>query len=220
MSSCSANAPVYNANRPEVHEVLRRWRKLADSAAPPGVLIGETPVKVDELARYYGDGSDELHLAFNFPFINAPFEAEAMRSVIEETEAGLPKGAWPAWTGSNHDMSRFSSRWAEGDPERAKTAMLLLLTLRGTPVLYQGDEIGLGDVDVAHEDMKDPLGVMYWPAYAGRDAMRTPMQWRAGAGGGFTSPGSRPGCRSEMPTPRTWTTNGVTPPRCSIWREI
>ena len=68
----------------------------------------------------------------------------------------------------------------------------MLLCLRGTPVLYQGDEIGLGDWPVAHEDMRDPLGVRYFPAYAGRDAMRTPMPWRAGPGGGFTDPGTRP----------------------------
>jgi len=183
---------VYNANRPEVHEVLRRWRGLADSWGPPSVLIGETPVKVGELAAYYGDGSDELHLAFNFPFLTAPFDAEALRSVVEETEAMLPPGAWPVWTGSNHDMSRFASRWAAGDPARVRVAILMLLGLRGTPVLYQGDEIGLGDVPVAHEAMKDPLGVLYWPAYAGRDAMRTPMPWRNGPGGGFTDPGAEP----------------------------
>ncbi len=183
---------VYNANRPEVHEVLRRWRRQADASEPPSVLIGETPVKVPELTAYYGDGHDELHLAFNFPFLTAPFEAEAMRAVVEETEALLPPGAWPAWTGSNHDMSRFSSRWAQDDPARARVALVILLGLRGTPVLYQGDEIGLGDVTVPHEAMRDPLGVLYWPAYAGRDAMRTPMQWCDGPGGGFTDPGTEP----------------------------
>ncbi len=184
--------PVYNGNRPEVHDVLRRWRKLTDATDPPRLLIGETPVKVDALAAYYGNGSDELHLAFNFPFITAPFDAAAMRRIVEDTEAHFPPGAWPAWTGSNHDMSRLSSRWADGDPAKIRTALLMLLCLRGTPVLYQGDEIGLGDRDVAHEDMRDPLGVAYFPAYAGRDAMRTPMPWRPGPGGGFTAPGTRP----------------------------
>jgi alpha-glucosidase len=184
--------PVYNGNRPEVHDVLRRWRRLTDSRDPPRVLIGETPVKVDALAAYYGDGSDELHLAFNFPFITAAFEADALRRIVEDTEALLPPGAWPAWTGSNHDMSRFSSRWAGGDGRKIRLALVMLLCLRGTPVLYQGDEIGLGDVDVAHEDMRDPLGVAYFPAYAGRDAMRTPMPWHSGPGGGFTDAGTRP----------------------------
>ena len=172
--------------------MLRRWRQLSDAVDPPRILVGETPVPVDALAGYYGNGADELHLAFNFPFITAPFEADALRSVVEETEAGLPRGAWPAWTGSNHDMSRFSSRWADDDPRKIRAALVMLLCLRGTPVLYQGDEIGLGDRPVAHEDMRDPLGVRYCPAYAGRDAMRTPLPWRRGPGGGFTDPGTVP----------------------------
>ena len=184
--------PVYNGNRPEVHDVIRRWRRLAESYETPRALIGETPVKIDELAKYYGDGGDELHLAFNFPFITAPFDAAAMRQIVEDTESLLPRGAWPAWTGSNHDMSRFATRWAGGDRHKARAALVMLLTLRGTPVLYQGDEIGLEDVAVAHQDMRDPLGVAYWPAYAGRDAMRTPMPWHARPGGGFTDPGARP----------------------------
>jgi alpha-glucosidase len=184
--------PVYNGNRPEVHDVLRRWRTLSDGYDPARVLIGETPVKVDALAAYYGNGHDELHLAFNFPFITSPFEAAAMRAVVEDTESHFPPGAWPAWTGSNHDMSRFSSRWADGHPGKIRSALLLLLSLRGTPVLYQGDEIGLGDHPVAHADMRDPLGVAYFPAYAGRDAMRTPMPWRNVPGAGFTDPDVRP----------------------------
>jgi alpha-glucosidase len=183
---------VYNANRPEVHDVLRHWRRLADTYDEPRLLIGETPVPVDRLAEFYGRGDDELQLAFNFNFISAPLEAEALRAVVEETEAALPPGAWPAWTGSNHDMCRFPTRWAGDDPDRTRVALLMLLSLRGTPVLYQGDEIGMGDVALAHEDMRDPLGVRYWPAYAGRDAGRTPMQWRRGEGGGFTGPGVVP----------------------------
>jgi alpha-glucosidase len=183
---------VYNTNRPEVHDVIRRWRTLADTYEEPRVLVGETPVAVDELAAYYGNGRDQLHLAFNFPFISAPFEAAALRAVVEQTEATLPPGAWPAWTGSNHDMFRFATRWAGDDPRRVRAALLMLFSLRGTPVLYQGDEIGLPNTPVAHEDMRDPLGVRYFPYYEGRDAARTPMQWRDGPGGGFTDPEVRP----------------------------
>jgi alpha-glucosidase len=185
--------PVYNANRPEVHDVLRRWRRIAESYEPPRVLLGETPVDDSaSLSAFYGADLDELQLAFNFPFINAPFEAGPMRDVVERTNAHLPAGAWPAWTGSNHDMSRFATRWAHGDPKQIRAALLMLLGLRGTPVLYQGDEIGLGDVTVEPPDLRDPLGVRYWPAYAGRDAMRTPMHWRDAPGGGFTDPAVRP----------------------------
>ena len=150
---------VYNANRPEVHDVVRRWRILADTYDEPRVLIGETPVPVDDLARYYGAGRDELDLAFNFNFISAPLEAAAMRTIVEETEAALPADAWPAWTGSNHDMFRFPSRWAGGQVAKSRLALLMLLGLRGTPVLYQGDEIGMLDVKLDQADPRDPLGV-------------------------------------------------------------
>ncbi len=184
--------PVYNGNRPEVHEVIRRWRTLVDGYRG-AMLVGETPVEpIEALAAYYGDGHDELHLAFNFPFINSPLVAEEMRTIVEDTERFLPDGSWPVWTGSNHDMSRFMTRWAGDDPTRAKAALVMLLCLRGTPVLYQGDEIALADVELTKEDMRDPLGVLYWPAYAGRDGMRTPMPWRDVPGGGFTAPGVTP----------------------------
>ncbi|MHB1518120.1 MAG: alpha-amylase family glycosyl hydrolase [Acidimicrobiales bacterium] len=183
---------LYNCGRPELHDVLRRWRSLADRF-PGRVLIGETPDEdIDVLAAYYGRGSDELHLAFDFPFISAPLDADALRRIVAGVERALPPGAWPAWTGSNHDMSRLATRWAQGDPAKARVALAMLLTLRGTPVLYQGDEIGLEDVEVPPERFRDPLGVRYWPAYAGRDAMRTPMHWRDVEGGGFTDPGVEP----------------------------
>ncbi len=183
---------VYNGNRPEVHEVLRRWRRIADGYRPPRLLVGETPVRLDALPAYYGNGRDELHLAFDFPFIDSPLEAGAMRAVVETVEGSLPAGAWPAWTGSNHDMSRLATRWAGDDPQRTRVALLLLLCLRGTPVLYQGDEIGLGDVPVDQDRLRDPLGVRYWPHYKGRDPMRTPMPWRHAPGGGFTADGVVP----------------------------
>ncbi|MDQ1467062.1 MAG: alpha-glucosidase [Actinomycetota bacterium] len=184
---------VYNGNRPEVHDVIRRWRAIAESYDPPRVLIGETPVEAREaLARFYGRDGDGLNLAFNFPFITADFAAEPLRRIVEETEALLPPDAWPVWTGSNHDMSRLATRWAGDDTKKIGAALVMLLTLRGTPVLYQGDEIGLGDVPVARDRLRDPLGVRYFPAYAGRDAMRTPMPWRPGPGAGFTQPGVTP----------------------------
>ena len=180
---------VYNANRPEVHDIVRRWRRLADSYDPPRVLIGETNVEdLEILARYYGRGDDELHLAFNFPFINAHFDAEALRSVVESTERLLPPGAWLVWTGSNHDVSRLATRWAAGDPTKARVAIMMLLTLRGTPVLYQGDEIGLTDTMLTEADLHDPVGRRFWPDYPGRDPVRSPMPWRDQPGGGFTDP--------------------------------
>jgi len=184
---------VYNADRPEVHDVLRRWRARADDDVEPRLLLGETNVEsLDTLVTYYGKGDDELHLAFNFPFIESPFEAAALAAVVEETEARLPDGSWPVWTGSNHDVSRLATRWAGGDPAKVRLALVMLLTLRGTPVLSMGDEIGLVDGELAKEDLLDPVGLRYWPHYKGRDPERTPMPWDGGPGGGFSVPGVAP----------------------------
>jgi alpha-glucosidase len=184
---------VYNTDRPEAHDILKRWRVIADTYEPERLLIGETNVEqLPTLARFYGDGHDELHGGFNFVFINAPLEADALRSVVEQTEALLPDGAWPIWTGSNHDVSRLATRWAGGDHAKVKLALVLLLTLRGTPFLYQGDEIGLVDGPVQREDVLDAVGARFWPVYKGRDAERTPMPWNGHAGGGFTPAGVRP----------------------------
>jgi alpha-glucosidase len=183
---------LYNTDRPEAHDILRRWRAIADSYQPARLLIGETNVdKLSTLMEFYGNGHDELHGGFNFVFLNAPFEAEAMRAVVEEVEATLPAGAWPIWTGSNHDVSRLATRWAGGDPDKIRCALLILLTLRGTPFLYQGDEIGLTDGPIAQSDLRDAVGIRFWPYYKGRDAERTPMPWSDGPGGGFTEAGVR-----------------------------
>jgi alpha-glucosidase len=183
----------YNANQPEVHEVLRRWRKIADSYSPPRILVGETNVDdVETLVSYYGSGENELHLGFNFSFIEAPYEPAGLPSVVEQTEALFPPGAWPVWTGSNHDVSRFPTRWAQGDPAKMRAALVAMVGLWGTVFLYQGDEIGMTDTTLTREDLKDPVGMRFWPYYAGRDPVRTPMAWSADAGGGFTRPGVTP----------------------------
>ncbi len=181
---------VYNSDRPEAHDILMRWRALADTYAPGRLLIGETNVEqLSVLAQFYGSGNDELHGGFNFPFINAPLDAGAMRTIVERTETLLAPGAWPIWTGSNHDVSRLATRWAGGDLSRVRCALLLLLTLRGTPFLYQGDEIGLTDGPIEQTDVLDAVGIRFWPHYKGRDPERTPMPWANAPGGGFTEPG-------------------------------
>lgn len=183
---------AYNANRPEVHEILRSWRKLADGYDPPRLLLGETDVhRLDMLPPFYGDGTDELHLAFNLTWLHGDFEAESLRDVVERTERALPEGAWPVWAGSNLDNSRLATRWAAGDPGSTRCALLALLTLRGTPVLYQGDEIGLPDATLTQDVLRDPVGLRYWP-HAGRDPERSPLPWNDSPGRGFTQPGSVP----------------------------
>ncbi len=199
--------PVYNCNRPEVHDVIRRWRRLADSYESEPVLIGETPVPVESLAEFYGSADDELHLAFNFPFINAELSASALRRVVEDTEAVLPTGSWPAWTGSNHDMGRLSSRWAGGDPRKAKVALLVLLSLRGTPVLYQGDEIGLCDAELTRANSFEILSASCTGPHMPAGTLRAPrclgpMLPVAGSPAGVSGRGSR------SATPPGATSNG------------
>ena len=184
----------FNSNRPEVHEIHRRWREIADSYDPPRLLIGETFVEdLDDLFPFFGDG-DELHLDFNIPFAHSVFTASSLGDMIARTEAAMPALGTPVWTGSNHDISRFPTRWAGNDPDRARTALMMLLTLRGTTVLYEGDEIGMVDTDVPRDELLDPVGVRFHP-YAGRDPVRTPMQWENTPGGGFTGPDVTPWLR-------------------------
>jgi alpha-glucosidase len=183
--------PVYSMNREEVHDVFRRWRKVCEPRG--GVLIGETWVyDVPTLARFYGDGVDELHLAFNFVFLLADFETTTLAPIVELTERLLPPRAWPVWTLGNHDMSRFATRWAEGDAGLARCALMLLMTLRGTPVLYYGDELAMADVEVPPERVLDPVALRGDPGSRGRDGARSPMPWSDAPGGGFTRPGVEP----------------------------
>jgi alpha-glucosidase len=181
----------YNACQPGTHDVLRRWRKICDEYDPPRVLIGETHVHDYELlASFYGAG-DELNLAFNFLLLHAPFEASALREVVEGTEAALPDVGWPVWTLGNHDTSRFPTRWAGGDPAKTRCALIVLAGLRGTPFVYYGDEIGMPDAPVPDDRILDPVGVMF-RGHFGRDPERTPMQWSAAPGAGFSEPGVEP----------------------------
>lgn len=183
--------PVYNANRPETHDVYRDWRTIADGYSPRRLLLGETWVPDPErMASYYGRG-DELQLAFNFPFAFAEFGARGLASVVERTLAALPAGGCPAWMGSNHDIGRFPSRWCGGDERKIRLALLVLATLPGTIVLYYGDEIGMTDVDVPAELRRD-RATLDRGADGNRDRARTPMPWDSSPTGGFTGSGVTP----------------------------
>jgi alpha-glucosidase len=183
---------VYSMNRPELHDVLRRWRGISDDQDPPRMLVGETYVlDLDSLMPFYGEG-DELNLAFNFLFVHAAFDAAELRAVVEGVEAKLPEGSWPVYTGSNHDAGRLTTRWAGDDPLRARAALLLLLTLRGTPFLYYGDELGLPEVPQDPETALDPVARRTGRASDNRDVCRTPMPWADEPGGGFTDAAATP----------------------------
>jgi alpha-glucosidase len=178
---------IFSQNRPEVHDVHRRWRALSDAREDRPVLLGETWVEtLEDWVRFYGTGDDELHLAFNFVLADLEeADAEAMADVVARTEAVLPGEAWPAWAMSNHDMPRFPTRWAHGDPGLVRCLLLALLTLRGTPVLYYGDELGMPEADVPEERRLDPTPLR-------RDGARTPMVWADEPGHGFTEAGVEP----------------------------
>jgi alpha-glucosidase len=124
--------PVYSADRPEAHEVIRGLRAVIDEYADR-VLIGEIYLPVEKLAAYYGADLSEAHLPFNFSLIETPWRADAVASLIDRYEISLPPGAWPNWVLGNHDRPRLASRVGA---EQARVAAMLLLTLRGTPTLY------------------------------------------------------------------------------------
>lgn len=173
---------VYNDNRPEVHEVIREMRAVVD-AYPGRVLIGETYLPPAGLASYYGAALDEVHLPFNFRLLDLAWEAPLIRAAVDVYEAALPAGAWPNWVLDNHDRPRIRTR--AGGEAQARVAQMLLLSLRGTPTCYYGDEIGMHDVPIPPQLVRDPLGV-HAPAH-GRDPARTPMQWDAGPHAGFSA---------------------------------
>jgi alpha-glucosidase len=182
---------VYSMNRPELHDVLRRWRLVAEAEEPPRVLVGETYVlDLGQLIPFYGNGQDELHLAFNFLFVHAELDPRQLREVVEGVEAMLPPDSWPVYTGSNHDAGRLASRWAGGDEAKSRTALLMLLTLRGTPFLYYGDEIGMPEVPIDAAQALDPVPRRTGRPDRNRDPFRTPMQWSPEPGGGFTRDGA------------------------------
>jgi alpha-glucosidase len=184
--------PKYNANRPQSHGVFRDWRKIAENYPAPKLLLGETWVgEFSRLADFYGH-DDELQLAFNFPFVFARFTAAEMAGVVADTLAALPEGACPVWTGSNHDVGRFPTRWCDGDERKTRLALLILATLPGTAVLYYGDEIGMTDVDVPPELRRDKMTGHDATQRESRDRARTPMRWDGSPSGGFTAPGVRP----------------------------
>jgi alpha-glucosidase len=183
---------IYNMNRPEVHEIIRRWRRLCNTYQEPRVLIGETYLlELPEVAKYYGECGDELHLAFNFPFIFADFEASRLAAIVRETHGLLPQDATACWTGSNHDVGRLMTRWCGNDERRSRCALMMLLTLPGAVFLYYGDEIAMPDVAVPRDRLRDPAGIIEWPQ-PGRDRCRTPIQWSSAPGAGFTHRGIEP----------------------------
>jgi alpha-glucosidase len=174
-------APLYNTNRPEVHAIVAEMRAVLDSYGDR-LLIGELYLPFAQLVTYYGQDLKGAQLPFNFQLIQCPWNAEAIAKVITEYEAALPVGAWPNWVIGNHDQPRIATRVGRA---QARIAAMLLMTLRGTPTMYYGDEIGMTDVVIPPEEVQDPAAKQ--KPSLGRDPERTPMQWDGSKFAGFTS---------------------------------
>lgn len=192
MGGYDSQLHVYDIAHPDVHGTFRKMRAVLDeySRDQPRMMVGEIHVfDWPKWATYYGTNMDEFHLPFNFGLLRAPWEANAIRSVVDSVEGALPAGAWPNYVLGNHDEHRIASRVGR---EGARLAMLLLLTLRGTPTTYYGDEIAMQDVPVRPDQVRDPWGLRVQDLNLGRDPERSPMQWDAGPNAGFCPEGVEP----------------------------
>ena len=173
----------YSTDQPEVHEVIAEMRRVIDEF-DDRVLIGEIYLPLHRLVAYYGNDLGGAQLPFNFSLLSTLWSARSIEKIIADYEAALPAGAWPNWVLGNHDRPRVASRVG---PDQARVAAMLLLTLRGTPTLYYGDEIGMHQVAIAPEQVRDPFEKNVPGIGVGRDGCRTPMQWDATAHAGFST---------------------------------
>src|ERR1700687_295806 len=194
---------IYNKKQPEVHEALRGLRKVADESG--AVLIGETWTKdVSELKDYYGEHNNELQMPMDLMMTGFnELSAPQFRSHINAVESA---GGWPVFVITNHDIVRSYTRYADGahNDDIAKLMAGLYLTLRGTPIMYYGEEIGMENNDPKRkEDVKDPIGRTGWPKEIGRDGERTPMQWNTDTNAGFSTK------EPWLPVPPSYKTHNV-----------
>ena len=165
--------PLFTADLPEVHDVVRGLRQVIDEF-PERLLIGEIYLPFDRLVAYYGEGLKGAHLPFNFSLLDTRWHARDVARLIDDYEAALPEGGWPNWVLGNHDRPRIATRVGLA---QARIAAMLLLTLRGTPTIYYGDEIGLPQVPITSDCIHDPFERNVPGIGMGRDGARTPMQW-------------------------------------------
>jgi alpha-glucosidase len=177
-----AVVPLYTADRPEVHAVISEMRRVVDEFADR-LLIGEIYLPLERLIQYYGRDLAGLHLPFNFSLLSAAWGPQSIARLVEEYESALPPGGWPNWVLGNHDRPRIASRVGAA---QARIAAMLLLTLRGTPTIYYGDEIGMQDVAIPRERIRDAVERNLPERGLGRDGCRTPMQWDATRYSGFS----------------------------------
>ncbi|MFW2830071.1 alpha-amylase family glycosyl hydrolase [Sphingomonas sp. ID0503] len=190
---------LHSTDQPEVHGIASEMRAIADEYGDR-VLIGEIYLPVPKLMDYYGRDRPGVHLPFNFQLIDAPWNARSLATLITEYEAALPPGGWPNWVLGNHDRPRAAAKFGE---TQARVAAMLLLTLRGTPTIYYGDEIGLSDVAIPADRVQDPRELREPGLGLGRDPVRTPMPWDATTNAGFST------AEPWLPLNPDWSTRNV-----------
>ena len=170
---------IYDNTRPENVAFMARVRTLLNEF--DAVSIGEigSDDALGVMAQYTG-GGDKLHMAYSFNLLTAERSARHIRTQVEEFEAHVA-GGWASWSVGNHDVARVMTRWggATATADFAKVILAMQLSLKGTPCLYQGDELGLTEAELPYEALRDPVGVTFWPEFKGRDGCRTPMPWQA-----------------------------------------
>ncbi|MDF2493426.1 alpha-amylase family glycosyl hydrolase [Sphingomonas sp.] len=173
-----------STDQPEAYAIARHFRELADSYGDT-VLVGEIFLPLDRLMRWYGTPDQPyVQLPFNFELIENRWDRDTLAALIASYDAAIPEHGWPNWVIGSHDAPRIAARIGEA---QARVAAMLLLTLRGTPTLYQGDEIGIGKVDIPPERVRDPQDLRQPGMGLGRDRSRTPMAWDASPHAGFST---------------------------------
>jgi alpha-glucosidase len=175
--------PVHNADQPEIHDLIAEMRAVLDRYEER-VLIGEIYLPLERLVAYYGKDLSGAHLPFNFQLLQTAWSAQAIARLVEDYEKALPLGGWPNWVLGNHDQPRIAARIGSA---QARVGAMLLLSLRGTPTMYYGDEIGLARVPIPPEAMRDPWEKNEPGLGLSRDPSRTPFQWDSSPRAGFTT---------------------------------
>jgi len=178
---------IFDVNRPEMMGALKDIRAILDSY-PERYAVGETFLATtsEEAAKYVGP--DKLHAAFDFTFLECPWNSKCFSSIITRWNSLLSRNdGWPNYVLNNHDQPRSATRYGKREEdERMKVAAAMLLTLRGTPFLYYGEEIGMRDIKLKRNEILDPVGKHYWPFFVSRDGCRSPMQWDSSENAGFS----------------------------------
>ncbi|WP_245469746.1 alpha-amylase family glycosyl hydrolase, partial [Mesorhizobium sp. M7A.F.Ca.MR.362.00.0.0] len=198
---------LFDKTQPENLAFLRRFRALLDEYDDRAAVgeIGDEGRSLQTLAAYTS-GGDKLHMCYTFDLLGPQFSAAHVRGCVEAFEAAVSDG-WVCWAFSNHDVVRHVSRWTRpgSDPDAvARFSIMLLSCLRGSICLYEGEELGLEEAELAYEDLRDPVGIRFWPGVKGRDGCRTPMVWEAGAdNAGFST------ARPWLPIPASHRTRAV-----------